>query len=119
MNCIEVRKQLILLEKAVADKDTKTCGVVARNFKRIRSEFSLKDVGLLYDHYLPDLAAKINLPKYDRDIVKFDIDEKLHLSQERAVVLTSSFEGKCFLYVLLIMKLIDERKVKERPTTRD
>lgn len=91
---LEIRKQLILLEKAVEVKDTKTCGVVARNFKRIRAEFSLKDVGLVYDHYLPEISAMMNLPKYDLDIVKFDVDEKLHLSKERAGILAFTIEAK-------------------------
>ena len=101
-----------MLEKAVAERDTKTCGVVARNFKRIRSEFSLKDVGLIYDHYMPDLSSKLNIPKWDPDMANFDVEEKLHLTTTRAQALASNIEAKCFLYVLLIMKLIDEKKVK-------
>ena len=109
---IELRKQLILLEKAVADKDTKTCGVVARNYKRIREELSLKDVGLIYDYYMPELSEKLNLPRYDPELFKIDFEEKLHCSQERAKTLAQGIEARCFLYILLIMKLIDEKKVK-------
>jgi hypothetical protein len=82
------------LERAVADKDTKTCGVVARNYKRIREEFSLKDVGLIYDYYMPDLSSKLNLPKYDPDMVKIDHEDKLHCSPERAQKLASGIEAK-------------------------
>lgn len=109
---IELRKQLIVLEKAVAEKDTKTCGVVARNYKRIREELSLKEVGLIYDHYLPAFSAKLNIPRYDPDMYKIDAEEKLHCTTERAQILAKGIEAKCFLYILLIMKLIDEKKVK-------
>lgn len=109
---VELRKQLILLEKAVSDKDSKACGVVARSYKRIREELSLKEVGLIYDHYLPVLSAKLNIPRYDPDMMKINAEEKLHLTSERAQTLSKTVEAQCFLYVLLIMKLIDEKKVK-------
>lgn len=83
-----------MLEKAVNDKDTKTCGVVARNYKRIREELSLKDVGLLFDHYLPELAAKLNIPRYDPELMKINYEEKLHLGQERAAKLSTNIEAK-------------------------
>ena len=109
---IELRKQLILLEKAVQDKDTKSCRVVARNYKRIREELSLKDVGLIFDYYIPDLASKLNIPRYDPDLFKINFEEKLYCTQERAKTLASSIEAKWFLYILIIMKLIDEKKIK-------
>jgi len=91
---IELRKQLILLEKAVQDKDTKSCRVVARNYKRIREELSLKDVGLIFDYYIPDLASKLNIPRYDPDLFKINFEEKLYCTQERAKTLASSIEAK-------------------------
>lgn len=83
-----------MLEKAVSEKDTKTCGVVARNYKRIREEISLKDVGLIFDHYMPELAAKLNISRYDPELMKIDFEQKLHLTQERAIKLTANIEAK-------------------------
>lgn len=100
------------MEKAVSEKDTKTCGVVARNYKRIREQLSLKEVGLIYDHYLPAFSAKLNIPRYDPDMMKIDSEEKLHCTTERAQILTKGIEAKSFLYILLVMKLIDEKKIK-------
>jgi len=85
---------LTLLERAVAEKDTKTCGVVARNYKRIRSELSLKDVGLIFDHYLPDLSSKLNISRYDPELMKINFEQKLHLAQDRAKALASTVEAK-------------------------
>lgn len=85
---------------------------MARNFKRIRAELSLKDVGLIFDHYLPVLSAKLNIPRYDPELMKINHEEKLHLTSERAVILASTIEAESFLNILLIMKFIDERKIK-------
>ena len=83
-----------MLEKAVSDNDTKACRVVARNYKLIREGLSLKDVGLIFDYYTPDLASKMNIPRYDPDLFKIDHEQKLHCTQERAKILASSIEAK-------------------------
>lgn len=44
--------------------------------------------------------------------MKINHEEKLHLSSERAVILASTIEAESFLNILLIMKFIDERKIK-------
>jgi len=54
----------------------------------------------------------LNLPRYDPELLKINPEEKLHLTQARATSLASTIEAKSFLYVLLLMKLIDEKKVK-------
>lgn len=41
----EIKKSLVLLDKAVLDKDIKQCASIAWSFKWIRREISLKDVG--------------------------------------------------------------------------
>ena len=69
-------------------------------------------MGLIFDHYLPDLAAKLNLPRYDPDMMQINFEEKLHCTKERAQSLAKNVEAKCFLYILIIMKLIDEKQIK-------
>jgi len=55
----------VLLEKATKEKDTKQCASISKGFKWIWKEISLKDVGQLFEYYLPHLFAKMNIPTYD------------------------------------------------------
>ena len=64
----------------------------------------------MFDYFLPELSSKLNIPKYDRETAPFDPKEKFQTEPDRAQKLTQSVEAKNFFYILLIMKLIDEKK---------
>ena len=100
---------MVLLEKAVKDKDLKQCAAIQRGFKWIWKEISLKDVGQIFEYFLPHLASRMNLPTYDWELVPTDLKTKFHTTAEKAQQLASSTEAKNYFYVLLIMKLIDEK----------
>ncbi len=113
---LEIKRHLVLLERAIADKESnasiKQCWTIARSYKRIRRELSLKDVGSLYEHYMPELATKMNIPKYDESLAPSGkAEDKYHTTPERALKLTGTTEAKIFFYVLLTMKLIDEKRL--------
>ena len=40
---IELKKSLVLLEKAATDKDFKVCATLTKNLKKLRKQFSLSD----------------------------------------------------------------------------
>jgi len=44
----EIKKSLVLLDKAVKEKDIKHCAAIARGFKRVWKEVTLKDVGQMF-----------------------------------------------------------------------
>ena len=44
--------------------------------------------------------------------MKINFEDKLHLTSERAQILASTIEAESFLNILLVMKFIDERKIK-------
>lgn len=86
--------------------------MIARSYKNIRKNVSLKDVGALFDHYLPELASKLNIPKYDDALSPTDagsLEKKFHTKVDRAADLGKNTESKNYFYILLIMKLIDEK----------
>lgn len=80
----EIKRSLVLLEKAVKDKDLKQCAAIQRGFKWIWKEISLKDVGQIFEYFLPHLAARMNLPNYDRELVPTDLKAKFHTTAEKA-----------------------------------
>lgn len=65
----------------------------------------------MFEYFLPHLAAKMNLPTYDWELVPMDLKHKFHTSQDKALKLAQSTEAKNFFYVLLLMKLIDEKRL--------
>lgn len=56
---LELKKQLVLLEKAGKEKDFKTCATLTKNFKKLRKLLSLSDIMYVYNHYLPDLFRRL------------------------------------------------------------
>ena len=75
--------------------------------------FSLGDVVLVIKFYLNDLFNRLKLPCQPtplEDGVK--IDDQLHTTLERATDMTNHPEVQAFLYVLLLMKLIDDGDLK-------
>lgn len=53
----------------------------------------------------------MNLPNYDSELVPIDLKEKFHTWADKAQKLAESTEAKNYFYVLLIMKLIDEKRI--------
>jgi len=48
---LELKKSLVLLEKAATDKDFKICATLTKNLKKLRKLFSLSDALLALQHY--------------------------------------------------------------------
>jgi hypothetical protein len=71
----------------------------------------LKDVGSLFDHYLPELSSKLNIPKFDSSLSPVDFKEKFHSTPERAAKLAVTHEAQNFFYIMLLMKLLDEKRI--------
>ncbi len=53
----------------------------------------------------------MNIPTYDQMLAPIDLKAKFHTQTEKAQKLAESTEAKNFFYVLLIMKLIDEKRI--------
>ena len=60
--CVELKKNLVLLEKASKDKDFKMAGTLTKNLKKLRKMFDLSEAVLALSFYLPDLFIRLMLP---------------------------------------------------------
>lgn len=109
----ELKKNLVLLEKASKDKDFKSTAAIAKNLKKLRKMFDLPDAVLALSYYLPDLHMRIMLPTQPTDVpADKDLESFLHCSQTRAEEIMVHAESQLFIYDLLLMKLIDDGDYK-------
>ena len=58
-NHIELKKNLVLLEKASKDKDFKMTASITKNLKKLRKMYELPDAVLVLSFYLPDLFMRL------------------------------------------------------------
>lgn len=59
---IELKKNLVLLEKASKDMDFKSTASLSKNLKKLRKMYELPDAVLVLSFYLPDLYMRLLLP---------------------------------------------------------
>ena len=110
---LELKKSLVLLEKASKEKDFKLTASLTKNLKKLRKEFTLSDVVLVISLFLPDLFMRLMLPQEPTDIPEgVDQEKFLHCTTERMEELSKPAEIQLFLYDLLLMKLIDDGDYK-------
>lgn len=101
------------MEKAAGEGDFKACGVLTKEFKKLRKLYTLSDSVLALSHYLPDLYKRLQLPCQPTPLTSDEnIEDKLHCTHVRAEEITKHPETQLFLYVLLLMKLIDDGDLK-------
>lgn len=55
----ELKKNLVLLEKASKDKDFKITASLTKNLKKLRKMYELPDAVLALSFYLPDLFIRL------------------------------------------------------------
>lgn len=60
---IELKKNLILLEKASKEKDFKLTASLTKSLKKLRKLFGLSDIVLVISYFLPDLFFRLQLPQ--------------------------------------------------------
>lgn len=107
--CVELKKQLVLLEKASKDVDFKATAALAKSLKKLRKMFELSEILLALEFYLPDLFDRLMLPQQPADVPTGTTKEDfLHCSKERAEEMMTRPETQLFLYDLVLMKLIDD-----------
>ena len=56
---LELKKSLVILEKAGKEKDFKTCAPLTKYFKQLRKSYHLADTILVVKYYLPDLYERL------------------------------------------------------------
>ena len=56
---IELKKNLVLLEKASKDKDFRITATISKNLKKLRRMFDLQNTVLVLSFYLPDLFMRL------------------------------------------------------------
>ncbi len=56
---IELKKNLVLLEKASRDKDFRITATISKNLKKLRRMFDLPNTVLVLSFYLPDLFMRL------------------------------------------------------------
>ena len=56
---IELKKNLVLLEKASKDKDFRITATLSKNLKKLRRMFDLPNTVLVLSFYLPDLFMRL------------------------------------------------------------
>jgi hypothetical protein len=80
----ELKKNLVLLEKASKDKDFKMAGTLTKNLKKLRKMYDLPDAVLALSFYLPDLFIRLMLPTQPTPLKEgVKIEEMLHCTQAR------------------------------------
>jgi len=76
---IELKKTLVLLEKAAIDKDFKACAALTKNLKKLRKIFTLSDSLLVLKHYNSDLFNRLKLAAIPTELgANETIENKLH-----------------------------------------
>ena len=65
---VELKKNLVLLEKAGKDVDFKMTAALAKNLKKLRKMFELAEILLALEFYLPDLFDRLMLPQNPADV---------------------------------------------------
>ena len=69
----------------------------------------MSDTVLVIKFYLPDLYERLQLPCQPTALeASENVEDKLHCTSVRAAEISQVAECQMFLYVLLIMKLIDD-----------
>jgi hypothetical protein len=58
---VELKKTLVLLEKAATEKDFRQCSLLTKNLKKLRKSYSLSDALMVFKYYLPDLFGRLKL----------------------------------------------------------
>lgn len=58
----ELKKSLVLLEKAAKEHDARMTSSLTKNFKKLRKLYTLPDALLVLKHYLNDLFSRLALP---------------------------------------------------------
>lgn len=59
---LELKKNLVLLEKASKDMDFRQTASLSKNLKKLRKMYDLTDAVLVLSFYLPDLYMRLLLP---------------------------------------------------------
>jgi hypothetical protein len=81
----ELKKNLVLLEKASKDKDFKITASLTKNLKKLRKMYELPDVVLALSFYMPDLFFRIQLPTQPTNVAKdMKIEDMLHCTTARS-----------------------------------
>lgn len=101
----ELKRVLVLLEKGAKDKDYKMCAALTKKFKRLRKEFSIGDVMLAFEFFLPELHRRVALGHASTKVE--NVEEKLNVTGDRAKIIMELPETQLFMYNLVLMKLID------------
>lgn len=110
---IELKKNLVLLEKASQDKDFKITASLTKNLKKLRKMFELPDAVLALSFYLPDLFMRIQLPTQPTNVpADTNLEDYLHCTMSRSEDMMTHAECQLFMYDLLLMKLIDDGDYK-------
>lgn len=81
----ELKKSLVLLEKAAKEHDARMTSSLTKNFKKLRKLYTLPDALLVLKHYLNDLFSRLALPCQPTEIPTGDsIEDMLHTTSARA-----------------------------------
>ena len=114
---IELKKCLVICEKAAKEQDIRTCAALTKEFKKLRRLFSLQDTVLALQFYLKDLATRLALPCPATKLADGQTAaDTLHCTEARATEIMAHPEAQLIIYVLLLMKLIDDGDFKNVST---
>lgn len=114
-NTLELKKSLVLLEKASSEKDFRQCGVLTKNLKKLRKTFVLADALLALKFYLPDLSDRLKLAAQPTPVMSglgASVEDIMHCTQARSEAIMKIPETQLFIYILVQMKLIDDGDFK-------
>lgn len=101
---LELKKSLVLLEKASNEKDFRQCGVLTKNLKKLRKSFLLADALLALKFYLPNLSDRLKLAAQPTPVIAglgASMEDIMHCSQARSEAIMLIPETQLFLYILV------------------
>jgi hypothetical protein len=115
---IELKKTLVLLEKAATEKDFRQCGLLTKNLKKLRKSYTLSDALLVLQYYLPDLFNRLKLAAQPSPLPEgVSAEDHLHCTQQRREAIMRLPETQLFVYIILQVKLIDDGDFKNVSNT--
>ena len=80
----ELKKNLVLLEKASKDRDFRQTAALSKNLKRLRKMYDLPDAVLVLSFYLPDLFMRLLLPTQPSSVpADTTLEDHLHCTRSR------------------------------------
>jgi hypothetical protein len=83
--------------------------MITKGYKRIRDKLSWSETCQIFHYFEKEIAEMTGLPNPKVE----NPTEKFHCDVQKSQLLVSSAEAKLFMYVLLLMKMLDAKELEK------